>query len=62
MPGCARTLAGDSLRFAFAIVLKRDDNEFKLNYKGKVAGDEIKLTISAAQMDRTFEMTATRVK
>ncbi len=51
---------GDEI--AFVIVLKRDDNEFKLNYKGKVAGDEIKLTISAAQMDRTFEMTATRVK
>jgi opacity protein-like surface antigen len=54
------TVNGDDL--SFVIVLKRDDNEFKLNYKGKVAGDEMKLTITMAQMDRTFEMTATRVK
>jgi hypothetical protein len=51
---------GDEI--AFAVVRKRDDGEFKMNYKGKVSGDEIKLTISIAEMDRTFEMTATRVK
>lgn len=54
------TVNGDEI--AFVVVRKREDNEFKMNYKGKVSGDEMKLTISIAQMDRTFEMTATRVK
>ncbi len=54
------TVNGDEL--SFVVLLKRDDNEFKLNYKGKVSGDEMKLTIAVAQMDRTFDMTATRVK
>lgn len=54
------TVSGDEI--AFAVVRKREDNEFKMNYKGKVSGDEMKLTITIAQMDRTFEMTATRVK
>ena len=54
------TVSGDEV--AFVVVRKREDNEFKMNYKGKVSGDEMKLTISIAQMDRTFEMTATRVK
>jgi len=53
-------VSGDEI--AFVVVRKRDDNEFKMNYKGKVSGDEMKLTITMAQMDRTFEMTATRVK
>ena len=54
------TVNGDEI--SFVVVRKREDNEFKMNYKGKVSGDEMKLTISIAQMDRTFEMTATRVK
>ena len=54
------TVKGDEI--SFAVVRNRDGEEFKMNYKGKVSGDEIKLTITIAQMDRTFEMTATRVK
>jgi opacity protein-like surface antigen len=54
------TVNGDEI--SFVVVRKREDNEFKMNYKGKVSGDEMKLTITMAQMDRTFEMTATRVK
>ena len=44
------------------VVRNRDGEEFKMNYMGAVSGDEMKLTITMAQMDRTFEMTATRVK
>ena len=47
---------------SFVVVRKREDSEFKMNYKGKVSGDEMKLIVTMAQMDRTFEMTATRVK
>ena len=36
------TVSGDEI--AFVVVRKREDNEFKMNYKGKVSGDEMKLT------------------
>jgi len=51
---------GDNISFA----IKRDtpNGEFVLNYKGKVAGDEIKMTISIPAMDRSFDMTAKRAK
>jgi hypothetical protein len=32
----------------------------KFVYKGKVAGDEIKLTVTVGDGERTFEMTAKR--
>ena len=49
---------------SFVVVRKFQDNEFKMNYKGKVAGDEIKLTVTAnfGGEERTFEMTAKREK
>jgi len=47
---------GDDL--TFNVVVTRDGNEFKLAYKGKVTGNEMKLTITLPGGDRTFEMTA----
>jgi hypothetical protein len=49
---------GDNL--SFTVTANFQGNEFKLNYKGKVAGDEIKLTVEIPGRDRTFEMTAKR--
>jgi len=49
---------GDNL--TFSVTLKRDGQEFKLNYQGKVSGNEIKLTVVIPGADRTFEMTAKR--
>ncbi|MFN0167297.1 MAG: hypothetical protein ACKV22_12780 [Bryobacteraceae bacterium] len=49
---------GDSI--SFAVVRNFNGNEFKMNYKGKVAGDEIQMTAGGGQ--RSFEMTAKRVK
>jgi hypothetical protein len=51
---------GDSLAFA----VKRDtpNGEFVINYKGKVSGDEMKLTLTIPAMDRSFDLTATRAK
>jgi hypothetical protein len=43
---------------SFNIVLNRDGNEFKLAYKGKVTGKDMKLTVTLPGGDRTFEMTA----
>jgi len=51
---------GDNV--SFAVVRERDGNQFRINYKGKVAGDEMKITGEVVGMDRTFEMTAKRVK
>jgi hypothetical protein len=51
---------GDNV--SFAVVRERDGNQFKIAYKGKVAGDEMKLTGEVVGMDRTFEMTAKRAK
>ena len=51
---------GDSV--TFAVVREGPNGEFRLNYKGKVAGDEIKFTISMPARDRTFEMTAKKSK
>lgn len=47
---------GDNL--TFSVTLKRDGQEFKLNYHGKVNGNEIKLTVAIPGADRNFEMTA----
>ena len=51
---------GDGVSF----VVKRStpNGEFIINYKGTVSGDELKLNISIPAIDRTFDMTAKRVK
>jgi len=55
-------VSGDQI--SFAVVRKFEDREFKMNYKGQVAGDELKLTVTAnfGGEERTFEMTAKREK
>ena len=50
---------GDNL--SFTVTANFNGNEFKLNYKGRVAGNEIKLTLSLPQGDRTFELIAKKV-
>src|SRR4051794_36385155 len=51
---------GDNV--TFAVVREMNGNQFRINYSGKVAGDEIKITGEVAGMDRKFEMTAKRAK
>jgi hypothetical protein len=51
---------GDSL--SFVVVREFNGNEFKMTYKGKVTGDEMKLTMEFPNSDRTFEITAKKVK
>ena len=51
---------GDTV--SFAVVREFNGNQFRINYKGKVSGDEMKLSGEVAGMDRTFEMTAKRAK
>jgi len=48
------TVNGDDV--SFSVTRKFNDQEFKLNYKGKVSGNEMKLKVSAGE--REFEMTA----
>jgi hypothetical protein len=43
---------------SFAIVQTYNGNEFKISYKGKVSGNEMKLTIQVPNMEQTFEITA----
>ncbi len=49
---------GDSV--TFSITGKFGDNEMKINYKGKISGDEIKFTSEAG--GNTFDWTAKKVK
>jgi len=51
---------GDSV--SFVVAASFNGNDVKLNYKGKVAGDEMKLTMQVEGRDRTMEMTAKRSK
>jgi hypothetical protein len=51
---------GDNV--AFAVVREFNGNQFRINYKGKVSGDEMKISGEVVGMDRTFEMTAKRSK
>jgi hypothetical protein len=51
---------GDNV--SFAVVRDFNGNQFRINYKGKVSGDEMKLSGEVVGMDRTFEMTAKRAK
>lgn len=50
---------GDNL--AFTVKMEFNGNAFELNYKAKVTGNEMKITMSFPQGDRTFEMTAKKV-
>ena len=52
----------DGENVTFATVRKGQQGEFRLNYKGKLAEDEIKFEISVAGMDQVFPVTAKRVK
>ena len=51
---------GDNV--SFSVLRNRDGQEFKLDYKGVVTGDDMKLTISFGGGDRTFDITAKREK
>lgn len=50
---------GDDL--TFVVNASFNGNDFKLNYKGKVNGNEIKIVLTLPQGDRTFEMVAKKV-
>ena len=50
---------GDNL--SFAITVKFQDNEMKLNYKGKVNGNEIKFTVENPNSGQTLEWHAKKV-
>jgi hypothetical protein len=51
---------GDTV--TFAVVRQGQNGEFRINYKGTVTGDEMKLNASIPNMDRNFDLTAKRVK
>jgi hypothetical protein len=51
---------GDNV--SFAVVREFNGNQLRINYKGKVSGDEMKISGEVVGMDRTFEMTAKRAK
>ncbi len=51
-------VSGDDV--SFVVVRNFNGNEMKMRYKGKVSGDEMKLTVEIGDGDRTFEMTAKR--
>ncbi|MBI5085136.1 MAG: hypothetical protein HZB13_11130 [Acidobacteria bacterium] len=51
---------GDTV--TFSLVIKFQDNEMKVNYKGKVNGDEIKFTVEGAMGGQTIEWLAKRDK
>jgi hypothetical protein len=53
-------IKGDEI--SFTVVLSFQGNEVKLLYKGKVTGDEMKLTRSREGSDQSQEMTAKRAK
>jgi hypothetical protein len=51
---------GDNL--SFTITVKFQDNELKLNYKGKVSGKEIKFTVENPNGGQTIEWQAKKVE
>jgi hypothetical protein len=51
---------GDNL--SFTLTVKFQDNEMKVNYKGKVNGKEMKLTAEIAAMGQTIEWLAKKVE
>ena len=52
----------DGDQISFVVTGAFNGNEVKVNYKGKVTGDEIKLTIEIAGRDGAIEMLAKRSK
>ncbi|MGB9605550.1 MAG: hypothetical protein ACP5U2_15705 [Bryobacteraceae bacterium] len=50
-------VSGDEI--SFVVVREFGGNEVRIHYKGKVSGDQLKLTVEFG--DRSFEMTAKRV-
>lgn len=54
------SVKGDNV--AFSVVRNFQGNDVTLNYKGVVAADEIKLTMSFGGGDRTIDMVAKRQK
>ena len=53
------TIDGDNI--SFYITVKFEDNEMKLHYTGKVAGDEIKFHVETADGGVALDYTAKRV-
>ncbi len=51
-------ISGDEI--SFVVVREFGGNEVLIRYKGRVAGDELKLTVEFGE--RSFEMTAKRVR
>lgn len=54
------TIVGDEISFSVTRDFGR--GEMKFLYEGTVNGDELKMTVTIEERDRTFEMTAKRVK
>ena len=59
LPIAEGKLEGDDV--TFSVNANFNGNDVKLNYKGKVAGSEMKLTVEVPGRDRTFEFTAKKV-
>ena len=53
-------VGGDNV--SFVVKASFNGNEVQLNYKGKVAGDEMKLSLEIPGRDQPIEMTAKRSK
>ena len=51
---------GDNI--SFTVTAKYEGNEYKLNYKGKVSGKEIKLSVEIPQAGQTLEWIAKKVE
>jgi len=45
-------------KVSFAVVVNANGNEFRMDYSGKIKGDQLKLTMSVG--DRSFDLTAKR--
>jgi P pilus assembly chaperone PapD len=52
----------DGENLSFTITVKFQDNEMKLNYKGKVSGNEIKFTVENPDGGRVIEWLAKKVQ
>jgi hypothetical protein len=51
---------GDEI--SFSVTRNLGGNDVKFQYKGKVSGDEIKFNVTVGEGDRSFDMTAKRMK
>ena len=51
---------GDNV--SFAVVRDFNGNQVRINYTGKISGDEMKINGEVVGMDRKFEITAKRAK